>query len=1230
MRIDAVAQLVNMTPRQRADAVKRVRERANLADGAEPTGTAPLPAADSPAPASFLQEQLMFLDMLSPGTPAYHIPFRFRLTGPLDVPALRGTLAALADRHRVLRAALGSRGGRFVQRDRGQGGAALPVVDLTGLDPGLREAELDALSHEAAHSPFDLANGPLLRTRLCRVDDDEHVLLLIAHHAIADGHTVRVLVEEMSRIYPALRNGRPIDLPPPANQYADWAQWQRSDLTGAKLEGLLAFWRGQVDGAPDLRPPFDAEPSPTPRFEGAMSRFEVPPGLTAGIGAVARDAGVTPFTVLLAAYQIVLAAWTGQRDLTVGTSVPGRDDRRTADLVGPLLNVLPIRCAVPEDGAFAEHLSGLRRTCLDAMRHQELPFGQLVRHLAPDRPRGRNPLFQTMFDYGGAAVVGERTRLDEDLELAPEPIGLHASQMDIAIVIEPVGDRLAGRVEYRTDLFKAASVRRFQRAYLSVLSALADRPGMSMAEAADATGLTGPAPAEVAAPAPADFWRTYLDGTSPLSLPSELPHAEAGGEPKRLSVPVPPDLFADADRFAAANGIDAAPVLLAAFWTVLHRYTAQDDIAVRGPVDGVDRPAVLRADLGDDPAFATLVGRAAAVSAAIGEHAAAMPPDDAVPEAAIGFDPLGGAVPEDGERPGPQWSVDRPGCCVHIAYDAARHRASTLAAMTGHFAELVRNLTASPDRPVSEVPMLPEAERAELIHRWQGPSRPVAETGLAERFAERVAAAPDATAIVVEGRATTYAELNRRANRFANTLAREGVGRGDRVACCLPRGVDQVAAVIGILKIGGVFVPLDPAHPSDRLADLLTDCRARAVITADDRFGDRVDPAAALPLDLQRHAELLDRADDADPPRAAAAGRDPAYALYTSGSTGMPKGVLVSHRSVRNFIDAVTEMFALTERDRILGYAACTYDVSIFEMFAALLNGAGLYLAVEAERLNTRRLAKLIESEGITITDLPPTVMSMLDPGPFRELRVAFVGGEPFSGELVRRWNDGRRFVNGYGVTEGTVTQIAQDCPGDWQRTPPIGRPMANQAAYVVDRHLEPVPYDVAGELLIAGEGVALEYLNRPELTEHAFRPNHLDGDAYPRLYRTGDLVRRRRDGSLVYLGRIDRQLKIRGIRIEPSEVEVAIEQFPSVRKALVDKWVDSGGAGRLVAYLCPAEGDAVDLAELREHLAGRLPSALIPAFAVAMPQLPLTSSGKIDHRKLPEPGPRDRLGSDA
>lgn len=757
----------------------------------------------------------------------------------------------------------------------------------------------------------------------------------------------------------------------------------------------------------------------------------------------------------------------------------------------------------------------------------------------------------------------------------------------------------------------------------------------------------------------AAYWRDKLAGVEVLDFPTDRPRGEtwtfagAGG-----TFTVGHEGLDRAGELAREEGASPFDVLVAAFFTLLHRYTGLDDLVIGSPDTNRRHDAlssvigllttmrVLRADVSGDPTFREVVQRVKRVSSEAYEQGG-LPFDKLVDAVDPVLDPsrspifqivfgvenagtttgLPGIVTsQEAIRTGTSrfdmsWNLAEqtaPGADapLRIEFNTDLFDAESIARFARHYDGLLRTLTAAPDAPLSAAEVLSPADKEFLAEVGKGPVRPIRESTVVEQFEARVRESPDSVAVVVAGVETSYAELNARANRLATLLRERGVEPGARIGLCLRRSLDVTTAILAVLKTGAAYVPLDTAHPPARVAEIAADAGVRAVI-AHAEAGKTVSEVDAPVVTLDDVREELAAMPDHNPPLAAKPG-DVAYVIYTSGSTGRPKGVLLEHRGVVNFIDSTRDLFDLTPADRVLGFASVTFDVSVFETFSALLTGACLCLATEDERLSIDRLQSLMERAGITVIDLPPTVMPLLAPEKFTDLRIAFVGGEAFSGELVNRWNPGRRLFNGYGPTECTVTMIVEECPGIWDASPPIGLPMANHVAHVLDRDLRQVPVGVPGELVIGGAGLARGYLGRDELTAEKFITDPFGTAPGGRLYRTGDLVKRLADGRLVFLGRLDQQVKIRGLRIELGEVESALTGFDGIGPVSVQAWTDDNEDKHLVGYVTGVTEQQVPA--VREHLGTLLPSYMIPSYFVVLDELPLTSSGKVDWRRLPAP----------
>ncbi|MGW4466815.1 amino acid adenylation domain-containing protein [Micromonospora sp. NPDC004704] len=537
---------------------------------------------------------------------------------------------------------------------------------------------------------------------------------------------------------------------------------------------------------------------------------------------------------------------------------------------------------------------------------------------------------------------------------------------------------------------------------------------------------------------------------------------------------------------------------------------------------------------------------------------------------------------------------------------------------------ILRAMVTDGDQPVARVDLLEGPERQRVLVDWNGPVRAVPAGTVPALFEAQARRTPAAAALRHGDTVLSYAELNARSNRFARLLVERGIGPGDVVALLVPRSVQTVVALLGVLKAGAAYLPVDPNYPDDRIAFLLDDARPALAVTTRS-LGARLSatPIETLLLDDPGHRAVLDsRADgDLDDARRTRplTERDAAYVIYTSGSTGRPKGVVVEHASVLRLVADQIERFGVGPDTRLLQFASLSFDAAAWELSVALLGGGCLVLAGDDEREAGAALADLIARQRITLVSLPPSVVAAFPPDTTlpRDL-VLIVAGEACPPELVARWATDRMMINAYGPTEATVCVTMSD-PLRAAGRPPIGRPLANTRLYVLDHALRPVPVGATGELYLAGGQVARGYLHRPALTAQRFVADPFAPTDGSLMYRTGDLVRWAPDGQLDYLGRSDDQVKVRGFRIELAEVEAAVRTSAQVAQAAVVVREDRLGDRRLVAYLVPGAG-GTDLGEIRAHVASLLPEHMVPAAFVALGVLPLTTNGKLDRKALPAP----------
>jgi amino acid adenylation domain-containing protein len=553
--------------------------------------------------------------------------------------------------------------------------------------------------------------------------------------------------------------------------------------------------------------------------------------------------------------------------------------------------------------------------------------------------------------------------------------------------------------------------------------------------------------------------------------------------------------------------------------------------------------------------------------------------------------------------------------------------------MLGHYQMLLDGATGNPDTPVSRLPILTEAERNLTLVEWNQTNAEFPQTCVHQLFEDQVRRTPDAVALVYENQQLTYAELNARANRLANRLATLGVGPDVMVAVCIERSTELVVGLLAVLKAGGAYVPLDPNYPQERLAFQLADLQA-PVLLCRKVLGERLAQHASAVLPVEEWANSP-AGESAENPTPAVRPDHLAYVLYTSGSTGRPKGALIPHRALVNYLTWCAIGYPAHQGSGSPVHTPIGFDLTITSLFPPLLAGRSVVLVREDPTLET--LAEALCSGDFGLVKLTPSHLEALSHKPSLEpskilTRMFVVGGEALKGETAAYWRKHAptvRMVNEYGPTEATVGCCVYEVPigGIPMSAIPIGRPIPNVRLYVLDRHLQPVPIGVPGELHIAGVGLARGYHRRPELTSEKFIRNPFDDDPEARLYKTGDIVRYRPDGNLEFLGRLDDQVKIRGIRIELNEIEAAITECEGIREAVVTAQKGAAGGLRLVAYIVTDQGTTLKEDQIRTLLKRKLPEYMLPARFVVLPVFPLTRNGKIDRQALQpiDPAPEAR-----
>lgn len=558
-------------------------------------------------------------------------------------------------------------------------------------------------------------------------------------------------------------------------------------------------------------------------------------------------------------------------------------------------------------------------------------------------------------------------------------------------------------------------------------------------------------------------------------------------------------------------------------------------------------------------------------------------------------------------------------CIVSIQYNIDLFNDDTIERMLVHYQNLVLNLIAEPDRQISQVPMLSDRERQQVLVEWNATQQQFPEKMCIHRlFEQQVLKVPDLPAVIFETQQLSYRELNERANQLARYLKKKGVAPETVAAICLNRSPEMIIAMLAILKCGGAFLPLDSTYPCERLVYMLNDSQASILITSQDSELHCVQMNfPAIKIDQEWEAieqePITNPASDVEP-------ENLSYIIYTSGSTGTPKGTMLNHRGLCNLSAAQQHAFDVKTGTRVLQFSSPSFDASVWEIVMALTNGATLHLATLEKLTPGRSLMVTLRDNKINIVTLPPSILAILPEEMLPDLKVLISAGEKCSKDLVARWRAVPRIFNAYGPTETTVCASMVELIGDDKENPPIGRPIQNFQLYILDENFEPVPIGVIGELCISGIGLARGYRNKPDLTAHKFIPNPFSSKAGDRLYRTGDRARYLPDGNIDFLGRNDHQVKVRGFRIELGEIEAVLHTHPDVSDAAVHAFDAKSGDKQIVAYIVPKPGRELKFDEVRNYLKTRLPNFMIPSFYLTLKQLPMTPSGKVDRKALPLP----------
>lgn len=765
------------------------------------------------------------------------------------------------------------------------------------------------------------------------------------------------------------------------------------------------------------------------------------------------------------------------------------------------------------------------------------------------------------------------------------------------------------------------------------------------------------------------YWKRQLaNAPDLLELPADRPRPPVlSYHGAKLPFKLSDELNRGLKALARREGITLYMLLVATFKTLLYRYTGQQDLLIASTTGGRNHrdvqgliglfvnTLVLRTDMSGNPTFRELLARVRNVI--LEAHAHQDVPFEYVvkevqPERNLARNPLV-QISLSLEPPLPVlpsgWTItqsdvdihttkfdiyleldDRPdGFDAWLEYNTDLFDLATAERMVKHWCHLLESVVADPTQRIDDLPLLTPAEYKQIVVDWNETQRPYPDQAcLHQLIEEQVEQTPDATALIFEGQRRSYRELNHEANQLAHRLQAAGVGPEVMVGVCMERSIEMVVALLAVLKAGGAYVPLDPTYPHERLTYMLEDAGVPVLLTQSSVLKrlPGLEVSTVICVDPGWNAESTERTDN---PASAVSPDNLVYMIYTSGSSGRPKGALNTHRALCNRLTWMQETYQLTGEDRVLQKTPFSFDVSVWEFFWPLLAGASLVIARPEGHKDPSYLAEIVAEQRITTLHFVPSMLQafLLVPDLRRcaSLRQVICSGEALPLELQERFFASFpapvQLHNLYGPTEAAIDVTFWECRrGDTQAPVPIGRPIANTRIYILDAARQPVPVGVPGELYIGGVALARGYHRRPELTAEKFVSDPFSSDPQARLYRTGDLARYRADGAIEYLGRIDQQVKLRGFRIELGEIEEVLRQLSLVKDVAVIAREDTPGDKRLVAYIVAAATERPSVADLRAALQKKLPEYMVPAAFVFLDALPLTHNGKLDRRALPVP----------
>ncbi|MGP9043740.1 amino acid adenylation domain-containing protein [Cytobacillus kochii] len=943
-------------------------------------------------PASFGQKRIWYFEKLFQKSPTYNIPFIFKLSGRLNENILELSIMKMIERHEIFRTTFLEVDGEPVQKV----SVSSPTFKLIMKNKQEIEEEvkLEEYIQSFAKKAFDIEKGPLINFELIKIDEHFHYFLFNVHHIIYDAWSLDIFKKELLNIYTHLEKGDELQISDPEYHYADFANWESESLLDGKLEQSIGFWKEYLkDASPFLQLQADF---PRPReqtYSGNNIRLSFPNELVGKVREYTQKSGSTMNAFFMAAYFILLYRYTGQKDIVIGSPISNRKAAFTEDMIGFIVNTLPIRMSLKPYSKFSSVLKKTIKSFLNVYENSTVPFERIVQEVNPKRENSYHPIFQVLFTYHEQGTEGEQC-----LKVEYEKINTGTSKFDKVLYINAEGNQAYAEIEYNPDILSKQSMERF----------------------------------------------------------------------------------------------------------------------------------------------------------------------------------------------------------------------------INHYIQLVQDIMADPNKPISKLSFMSKHEIAELTS-FNMKGRPP--SYIHDRIAYHSLYKPNACAVKTDSGSYTFAELERKSNQIAAIIRRNGSKQGSIIGLSMSRTLEQIAAILGIIKSGCAYLPIDPALPVNRMNYMLSDANAPLLLT------DKVVNQHGVPYQIINIKEAMQ--SELDKPLLCLKELPPdemlAYVIYTSGSSGKPKGVKVTHASLLNHIDDYLEVFPYQESERVLQNINFTFDASITEIFGSLIGGGTLVLTKQENQFDIAYLANLMYQERVTRAQLFHSLIDKLnDQSLFNNndsLRLVFTGGEALNRRIVEKFygsiNIDATLVNLYGPTEATVAASYHICSKTYPNvTMPIGKNFGGYQLIVLDENLQLVPKGVEGELFIGGPSVSQGYINNEELTKNTFITLDVSGKNQM-FYKTGDIVKQLANNEFLFISRKDSQVKIRGFRIELNEIKSTILDYPEITDAAVVTHINNG-ENQIYAFLVKNKDSQIIAANIKRRLQQVLPHYMVPASFVWVDEIPLSSNGKLLVNELP------------